>query len=178
MWTLFHVMLHTRHSESDQPRGDGLSRSELLPACGLGSGQEGARVSALTAQFECAEIFVPLTLRYVGILSIPLRKGEEVLFGNQPLPGAVSQVGPLLARQAVPLDCRHGSTAKYQSAELINQLILVSWIVIGKVFPQLLEEQTLPLLLALKAQAHEHRNRLAHARVNGFSEVLHLARNP
>lgn len=100
---------------------------------------------------------------------------EQVLHRNLALLGAIAKVGPLLSGKVLPLDFGHGSAAQDQCAELVNQPILITWIVVAKILPQSFEELALPILLALQAEPNERRYRLAHAGVNGFRIALHLA---
>ncbi len=66
-------------------------------------------------------------------MSFPLRKFKQVFLGDLPLLGAVAEVGPPVSGEPFPLNLWHASTAKDQGTELINELIFVLGVVVGKV---------------------------------------------
>src|ERR1035437_4587331 len=64
------------------------------------------------AELEGPEILVPVPIRHVRILCLPLSQFEQVVLRNPALPRAVPQVGPLLPWKPFPLNFRHSSTSQ------------------------------------------------------------------
>ena len=64
--------------------------------------------------------------------------------------------------------------AKYQSAEVIHDSILLLRVVVGKIFFQSLEEFLLSTLLALEAEAYERGDCSAHAGIDRLGVSLHF----
>ena len=88
-----------------------MARLQPFSASGLLSQEKGAGESAGTAQLERAEVLVPIVVRYVRIFGLPLSESEEILSRNPTFSGSVPEMGPLLAREALPLYLWHGSAA-------------------------------------------------------------------
>jgi len=82
---------------------------------------------------------------------------------------------PLLFWEVLPLDLGHGSTAEYQSAELVHRPILRAWIVVVKILLEPFEELALPTFLAFQAKPHERCNRLADTGIDGLRVFFYLA---
>ena len=157
------------------PWPDARRLSQALTSGGLPCHKKGARKLPGAANLKGSEILVPVPIRHVRILCLPLSQFEQVFLRNPALPRAVSQVGPLLSWKPLPLDFRHSSTAQDQSSKLIHHSVLFLRIVLGKVLLQPLEELTLSIRLAFQAKAHESGDRLAHTSVNRLSVSFHLA---
>src|SRR5438046_546688 len=96
---------------------------------------------------------------------------------DKPLLCAVPQMGPFFSRQALPLDLWHASAAENQSAELIDEAILLFRIVVDKILLEPLEKLTLAILLALQAEAYEDCYGLTNAHINLHGVLLHPARD-
>ena len=71
-------------------------RSQSLAPGGLPGYQKGVWKLTRATELEGSEILVPIPIRHVRILRLPLSEFEQVVLGNPPLPRAISQVGPLL----------------------------------------------------------------------------------
>lgn len=156
--------------------------SQSLASGGLPRHQKGARKLPRAAELEGSEILVPVPIRHIRILGLPLGQFEQVVLGDPALFRTVSQVGPLSSSEAAPtgfsaFGVRRSSAAQDQSTELIHYSVLFLRIVLGKILLQPFKELTLSIRLAFQAKAHERGDRLAHAGVNRLGVSLHLARD-
>jgi hypothetical protein len=126
------------------------------------------------AQLERPEVLVPIVVRNIGIFCFPLRQSEEILLGDLTFLCTIAEVRPLLPREVFPLNLRHSLTAENQCPKLVNELILLTRIVVREVRFELSEELSFAALLALQTKAHESRDRPAHTCVGRSSVSSNL----
>src|ERR1700691_2392714 len=75
---------------------------------------------------------------------------------------------------SAPLNLGHVSTAENQASELIDQAILLTRIVGGKILLEFPEKIPLAILLAFQSDANQRGDCLAHARIDRVSVPRHL----
>ena len=77
----------------------------------------------------------------------------------------MTEMGPLLSGETLPLDFGHASAAQDQSAKLVHQSVVIAGIVIAKILLQSFEEVAFAILLTFETESYERSDGPAHTKV-------------